>query len=312
MGMSNYPHGFNNGVAIRGLPILNTYGGNVYWVHSGTGSNGNKGTFERPFATIDYAIGRCSPNQGDLILAKEGHAEAVSAASGIDLDVAGVTVIGLGVGNARPTITLDTAATATIDLAAASSGFFNCIFVANFADIAAMFTLAADDAFLIGNEFRQAGADLNWVVLVDAPGTTDNGYDRFEFSDNHVVGIDAANDQVLRVAADVDGLKFNRNYIRLGTANDEAVIEAATGKDLTNVQIEGNRLIRFNSQGELFVNANTSTACTGIFAHNLVGCLDTTGVVLLEAGTQIMQFENYVTGVVDESGYLDPAAGADA
>lgn len=312
MTISNYPGGFNNGIAIRGMPILNTYAGNIFWVDSGNGSNGNKGTFERPFATIDYAIGRCTANNGDLILVKSGHAEAVSAASGIDLDVAGVTVIGLGTGDARPTITLDTATTATIDLAAASSGFTNCIFVANFADIAAMFTLSADDCFLIGNEFREAGANLNWVVLVDAPGTTNNTYDRFVFEDNRVVAVDAANDQVLRIAADMEGLRFSRNYIRLGTANDEALIEAATGKDLTSVHIEGNRVIRFNTQGELFINAGTTTACTGIFAHNLVGCLDTTGVVLIEAGTQIMQFENYVTGVVDESGYLDPAAGADA
>lgn len=309
---SSFPNGFANGVSVRGLPVLNTYGGNVYWVDSGNGSNGNKGTYDRPFASIDYAIGRCTANNGDLIMVKPGHAETVSAASGIDMDVAGVTVVGLGYGDARPTITLNTATTATIDLAAASSGFMNCIFVANFADIAAMFTLSADDAFLIGCEFREAAANMNWVILVDAPGTTNNAYDRFRFNDNRVVAVDAANDQLIRVAADIDGLEVCRNYIRLGTANDEALIEAATGKDITTCLIEGNRILRFNTQGELVINADTTTACTGIMAHNLVGCLDTTGVVLIETGTQIMQFENYVTGVVDESGYLDPAAGADA
>lgn len=311
MTISNYPGGFANGVTIRNVPLSVT-AGNVFWVDSNTGSNGNKGTFDRPFADIDYAIGRCTANHGDVIYVKPGHAESVSAASGIDMDVAGVTVVGIGEGDDRPTITLDTAATATIELAAASVGFVNCIFSANFADIAVMFNLSADGCFLIGNEFRQAGADLNWVVLVDAAGTTNNAYDHFRFNDNKVIGIDAANDQVLRVAADIDGLEFKNNYIRLGTANDEALIEAATGKDITNCHIEGNRVVRFNTQGELFINADTTTACTGMFAHNFVGCLDTTGVVLIEAGTQIMQFENYVTGVVDESGYLDPAAGADA
>jgi len=32
MGQSNFPHGFAHGVTIRGVPILNVYSGNVFWV----------------------------------------------------------------------------------------------------------------------------------------------------------------------------------------------------------------------------------------------------------------------------------------
>lgn len=103
MPISNYPNGFAHGVNIRGLPILNTHAGNVFWVDSNGGSNGNKGTFDRPFATIDYAIGRCTANNGDLIMVKAGHSE--DPVVSITMDVAGVAVHGIGWGGDRPTIT---------------------------------------------------------------------------------------------------------------------------------------------------------------------------------------------------------------
>jgi len=61
---------------------------------------------DMPLATIDYAIGLCTADQGDVILVAPGHAETISAANGIDLDVDDVTIIGLGVKDKRPKITL--------------------------------------------------------------------------------------------------------------------------------------------------------------------------------------------------------------
>ena len=89
---SNYPDGFRHGVSIEGVPLVMTYPNNVYWVVN-AGSNGNKGTKQQPYQTIDYAIGRCTAGAGDLIIGKEGHTETISAAAGISLDVAGVKII---------------------------------------------------------------------------------------------------------------------------------------------------------------------------------------------------------------------------
>src|SRR3954465_1858829 len=73
---------------------------NVFFVQSTNGnagdSSGKGQTPDAPFATIDYAVGQCSANQGDLILVLPGHAETVSAAAGLALDVAGITVLGIG------------------------------------------------------------------------------------------------------------------------------------------------------------------------------------------------------------------------
>lgn len=112
MGLTNFP----NGVSSFGIPVLPPVGsevatGSVFFVHSGTGSNGNKGTSkDKPFATVDYAVGKCTASKGDIIYVMPGHAENLAAANAIDIDVAGVSVIGLGRGSMRPTFTYTNAA----------------------------------------------------------------------------------------------------------------------------------------------------------------------------------------------------------
>ena len=93
--------------------------GNIYYVDSGAAVASDEVGAGRspstPFATIDFAIGQCTANNGDVIYGMPGHAEAVIAAGGLDVDVAGISIIGLGVGNNRPTITLGTDAAADVD-----------------------------------------------------------------------------------------------------------------------------------------------------------------------------------------------------
>ena len=47
------------------------------------GSNGNPGTYVRPFSTVDYATGRCTASRGDIIMVMPGHAESIASASAI-------------------------------------------------------------------------------------------------------------------------------------------------------------------------------------------------------------------------------------
>ena len=93
--IAQYPNGFTDGVTIRGVPVLNTYSGQIWWVDS-AGAQIGDGKFNRPFATIDTAINHAS--EGDTILVKAGHTETITAAAGIDADVAGISIIGLGQG----------------------------------------------------------------------------------------------------------------------------------------------------------------------------------------------------------------------
>lgn len=109
--------------------------GKVFFVDSGVGSNSNTGSdpLTDALATIDYAIGLCTANNGDVIVVAEGHTETVVAASGIDLDVAGVTIIGLGArgSTTRPTITMGTSTSASLDFSAANCRIVGLRFVSN-------------------------------------------------------------------------------------------------------------------------------------------------------------------------------------
>lgn len=80
-----------------------------FFVHSGTGTNGvgyGKNP-DAPVATIDYAVGLCTANKGDIIYVMPGHNEGITGVAEIDLDVAGISVIGLGHGSMKPVIDFD-------------------------------------------------------------------------------------------------------------------------------------------------------------------------------------------------------------
>ena len=135
--MSNYPNGFKDGVTINNVPLTLTNPGEVFFVSNadvlldknqsvaGVDQAGG-GTFQRPFRTLDFAINQCTASRGDVIIIKPGHAETYSDATSLNLDIAGVAVVGMGSGSLRPTFTLDTANTATIPVSADNISFSNC------------------------------------------------------------------------------------------------------------------------------------------------------------------------------------------
>ena len=165
---SNYPHGFKGGVTIRGLPVLNVYGKNVLWVSS-TEARTGRGTFTEPFATIDAAIN--SAVAGDIILVKPGHVETLVAAGAITMDVAGVSIVGLGTGNNRPVLTCTPAAVGTnnITWSAANCSFENIVCVAGLDAITNPFNISGAGAYLdIEWQDGSATIEAETVVLTTA------------------------------------------------------------------------------------------------------------------------------------------------
>ena len=152
--MTNYPSGFANGVTVRGMPLLSAYPGRVLWVSSTRGSNGNKGTFDRPFGTIDYAVGRCDANRGDIIMVMPGHVETVIAAGGLALDVAGIAIVGMGIGSLRPTINFTTAVGADMNVDAANIAVMNMLFVGGVDALTGPIDINAADFSFINCETR--------------------------------------------------------------------------------------------------------------------------------------------------------------
>lgn len=176
---SNYPHGFN-GVTLRNVPIVQTHPGKVFFVNStsvlaatdnavaGADSPSSRaGTYESPFATIDFAIGQCVASRGDIIFVMPGHTETISAASGIDQDVAGVAIIGLGNGSLRPTINYtDTASTWT--MAAANCVMQNILHTGGIDAVVSPIVVSAADCSIDSCELRDVTGQMTDGILTTA------------------------------------------------------------------------------------------------------------------------------------------------
>lgn len=173
MPYSNFPNGITSmGVPTVGMgPFIPT--GNVFFVSSVTGSNGNAGvspSATQPLATITFALSLCTANNGDVIYCLPGHAETITGAAGIALSVAGVTIIGLGSGFQKPTITFTTAITAQMTVTGANTVISNFNFISNFAAITALISVTAAGVQFQGCNFYTAVAGT--VPLISILTTT--------------------------------------------------------------------------------------------------------------------------------------------
>lgn len=146
--------------------------GNIFYVDSGAAAASDGAgaglTKDTPFATLDYAVGQCTANNGDVIFLMPGHAETITADSGVDIDVAGITVIGLGHGAARPTFTFTTAVTADFKLAAASTVVYNVLFVGGIDATTGVIEVSAADCALIDTEYRDSTGQATDVIMTTA------------------------------------------------------------------------------------------------------------------------------------------------
>lgn len=175
MAISNFPQGFSNGVTIRGVPVQVAHPGQVFYVNNSSalpqrgvnGSDGNPGTWLKPFATIDYAIGQCTAGRGDIIYVMPGHAETIGSAAAIALDVAGVAIIGLGVGSLRPTLNY-TATGSTITMSAANCSIKNVLFTGGIDAVVKMIVVSAADCTIEGCELRDVIGQMTDGILTTA------------------------------------------------------------------------------------------------------------------------------------------------
>lgn len=279
----------------------------------GTGyPDGIAGVFPTIPAAV-AAIGTSRANAGDTILLAPGHTETISSATALTVNVAGLYIRAIGNGNARATITLDTATTSTINITAANVTFQNCVFIANFAAIASAFTLTtAKDFSLLGCEFRDTSAILNFVNIVDTD-TTSNNSDGLRIEDCKRIGLGAtSNTAIVKMDGTNDRLSIKRNYFTHAAVTAAGLMPIATGKVVTNAEITDNILLLVGSTGAttgLLITTDGSTN-SGVLARNMLNTLDATTEILVTASSGFRYFNNYYSGVADASGYLLPAADA--
>lgn len=143
--------------------------GKDFYVSSVTGASGSSGKNPaEAVSTIDLAVGKCTASKGDRIIVMAGHVETITAAAGLDLDVAGITLIGLGSGPSRPQINFTTATTADMDVDAAGITMVNFLFTGGVDALAAPIDVNASDFNLLNCEWRDVTGQATDVILADA------------------------------------------------------------------------------------------------------------------------------------------------
>ena len=278
--------------------------GAVFFVDDATGTDaeGNGYTWLSPFASLDYAITQCTDDAGDVIYCMPNHAESTSTGGTelFDLDVDGVSVIGLGVGDARPTFTLEEA-TCTVVLGKPSCRLSNVRIVGNITDLATGIEIEAAavgcriDHCYIGD----SGAALDMLVAV----AIEANADRLIFEDNHVnitVGGEAT--AALNFAGGCDHLIIRNNVI-IGDWVTDAAIEASTAASL-GISITDNLISNHSDTTGLCFNCNAGT--TGGLYRNIV-CGDVAATETVATVTAMHCGENYGMDMPAKSGILTPS-----
>ena len=320
MSLTKYP----NGISVYGVPVVpsaspDVVTGEVFYVGA-TAATGGKwlagvddpscGSFQQPFATIDYAIGKCTASRGDVIYVLPGHTESVAAAGGIACDIAGISIIGLGKGTTRPTITLATAATASVTVSAADITLKNLIFVANLDNMATCFTVSAKDCTIDNCEFRDTSDALHFLSCI-LTNTTNNGADGLTVTNCKRFGLAAASTAFVSILANEDRVTLNNNlYVGAGATGNVGHFLIMADKVVTNAEIAYNKLIlpAASSVSVGTFMTGSATTMTGVVHNNYVASIDTTAALFCTATMTFGMFENYQTGVLANSGLIWPAA----
>lgn len=121
----------------------------------------------RLFPTLNAALADANvvASRGDVILLLPGYTQTISGAAGTTISKAGLTIIGLGTGSLRPTITFDTAITAQMIVSAANTTIKNVLFdFTGFDAITAAISVTGADVAFDGCEFI-TNSGTNGVVL---------------------------------------------------------------------------------------------------------------------------------------------------
>jgi nitrous oxidase accessory protein NosD len=274
-----------------------------FFVHSGTGTDaaGYGNSPDSPVATLDYAIGFCTANKGDIIFVMPGHAETKAAAGDLwTLDVAGVQVIGLGNGSLRPTFTLGTHTAATTTVSAPDCRIKNIKIISDLADLAVGLTVGAlaDGLVVEDCDFFDGGLTKELVlgisVAAAAHNVTVRGC-RFVVNDGDTGGCEAA----IKAAGATDYSRIERNFIQGNFTGKPIDLSGAASVGLI---VTENSVFNTDTGAGLGINLHASS--TGHVVRNLVTNAKDTVAPIVAAAAHVA--ENYGSNAAGASGIIKP------
>ena len=304
---------FPNGISSHGVPILPTsqlFVGTAYFVDSRYGSDGNNGkSTGKPFATLNKAVGVCSANRGDVIYLMPLHYEDIgdtSTTGTIDLDVAGISVIGLGIGSNMPRF--------------------------DFNDADSDFVIGADDILVQNVNFEATVTIVKIGIQLEA-GVTGTIIRNCKFSvettttDEFLISINllaGCNNTIIEGCYMDMGLGGAAHGIKLVGASSDVRVSRNTIKGdysvaniggITTLSLEvdiNDNLLMNGGTGNVGAVANIVllTGTTGIVRNNFCVCNLSTKLGSIAADT-VMLFENYYNEDITGTGGIIGTASAD-
>ena len=272
--------------------------GTVFYVNSSiTGARDAAGRGQTPLTplnTIDFAVGRCTDSKDDVIIVGSGHTESVTADSGIDFDVIGITVVGMGRGAQRPTVTFSSSTAADVKLAAMGVRVENILFVNAIDAIVAPITISGAYCELVNCEFQDGTAGVvDLIRCIDILVTGDSCLiDGFVLIGN----TDNAPESAIRCAAGATDLRIMNCYIsgQYGVGNFEQ------GNTTDLVRIGPNNLL-INTDGTDTCIDVVSTGTGSIFG-NLLEIATNGQITSVTIDNDMSLYENYFVNLDGEAG----------
>lgn len=275
--------------------------GSIWFVDdSGTDGSGYGRNPSAPLATIDYAVGLCTSGAGDIIYVMPGHAETLTTA--ITVDVAGVSIIGLGHGHSRPTIT----GNGTIDamtVTAADVRIENLIFAAPSTDAqTADINIAGARCSIINTIHHGSTTAKNKVDIITITATAHDAY---------LEGVRIYNDTVEVVGAIVlEGAAKRVEVNRCFVWDSIGFTNGAISDEATALGVYIHDSVFSNAKADTVV-AEFGNNTTGVMQNCFVNGRHTTIASNISAGTGMNFYEVYVVEEAAVNALLMPAVDAD-
>lgn len=263
--------------------------GKVYYVDSVNGAPNNSGnSWANAVTKIDTAINLCTANQNDVIYVAPNHSEAIITAGAIDADVAGVSIIGVGVGDNMPRVDYTNAAGSFV-IGANNVTVENINFHANVTSVVVGVDIDAGVDFATIRNCRfdvETTATDEFLITIQTNDASNFATIEGNDIDNGLGGSVHA----IKFTADTDGTQVIGNTIQgdYSTANIGGITTLSTKLNIAN-----NLLINGGS-GALGTEPviELLTGSTGTIQNNYVVCNLTTKAASIVADT-CMLFENY-------------------
>jgi hypothetical protein len=282
------------------FPIL----GNIFFVSSVTGSATGGYTPDAPAATIAQALALCTASKGDVIIVAPDHAETIATAAGIDINKAGVSIIGLGNGSNRPTITWS-ATDSTLAISAANVTLKNFRTKVSIDEVVSMILVTGAGVTLDTVDFVETASAqaIQWLL-------TTNAADQLTIKNcthRQAVAAGSAQKWIQLVGTDHTVIVDNVFQILANASTSSHLISGSTA--VVDCLIARN-ICRFTG-ATIDIVINLVTTSTGLICDNRIASGTSVATAAAITGDGCFMFNNLWADSAAASGLLAPAVDTD-